>query len=116
VLGSSLLPGSGRSAARSPTAQAASPVLPAGDRSRGDDLRVRVDRNMALVPIKSVGRGLVPMPGLGIHCRDHPARGDPAGDREDPAGADVQVLTQHRRQQRARLGLEPMWVDAACRR
>ena len=40
----------------------------------------------------------------GVHGGDHPVRGDPAGDREDPVLTDVQVLAQHGRQQRAGLG------------
>ena len=46
----------------------------------------------------------MPVPGLGIHGGDHPVRGDPAGDREDPVDTDVQVLAEYGRQQCARLG------------
>jgi hypothetical protein len=39
-------------------------------RGGGDDLRIGVDRGVALVAVKAAGRGLVPVPGISIDCED----------------------------------------------
>jgi hypothetical protein len=39
-----------------------------------------------------------------FHSGNHPIRGDPADDREDPVDSDLQVAAEHGRQQRTRLG------------
>ncbi len=55
------------------------PAVARGDPGSGDDLRVRIDRDMALVPVEAAGGGLVPVPGLRVHRGDHPVRQRPAG-------------------------------------
>jgi hypothetical protein len=45
----------------------------------------------------------VPVPGVRIHGGDHPILGHPPRDPEHPLGAGLQVLAQHRGQQRRRL-------------
>ncbi len=72
-----------RSAIRSATGST-SPVLPGGDRDRGDDLTVRIDGDVTLVAVEAAVVGLVPVPGLGVDGRDHPVLGDPAGDAHHP--------------------------------
>src|SRR5437763_16659387 len=54
-----------------------------GDRGRGDDIRVRVDAEVALVAVESAGSALVPVPGIGIDGGDNPVLGHPPGDRQD---------------------------------
>ena len=47
------------------------------------------------------------MPGLGVDGGDHPVLGDPAGDPEHPVLAGLEVLAQHRGQQRRGLARPP---------
>ena len=70
-----------------------------GHPGRGDDLTVRVDSDMALVPVEAAMVGLVPVPGLRIHDRDDPVRGHLPRDAQHPVLAGFQVLTQHGGQQ-----------------
>ena len=63
----------------------------------GSTLRV------ALVAVETAAAALVPVAGLGIHRRDHPVRGDPAGDAEHPVLAGLDVLAGDQRQQLRRL-------------
>ena len=70
-----------------------------GDPGRGDDLAVRVDSDMALVPVEAAVVGLVPVPGLRIHGRDHPVRCHLPGDTHHAVRSGLQVLAQHRGQQ-----------------
>jgi hypothetical protein len=51
----------------------------------------------ALVAVETAGAGLVAVPGLAIHRRDDPIRGDFAGNPEHVAAVN-QVLPQHRGQ------------------
>lgn len=64
----------------------------------GDDLGVRIDRDMPPVAGKAAGVRFVTVTGLRIHCRDDPIRSDLAGNPEH-AVVVGQVLPQHRGQQ-----------------
>ena len=65
----------------------------------GDDLRVRVDRDVAFVAVEPAGRGLVTVPGAGIDGGDDPVRGDPPGDPEHPARVLFKILAGYGGQQ-----------------
>jgi hypothetical protein len=54
------------------------PAVSRGDSGGGDDLRIRVNRDMPLVSIEAAGGGLVPVAGLRVNGRDDPVRGDRA--------------------------------------
>src|SRR5258706_421243 len=69
----------------------------------GDDLRVRVDRDVPLVAVEPPRGGLMPVPGLRVEGGDDPARGDPAGDPEHPGRVLLQILAGHASQQRRSL-------------
>src|SRR5262249_61707915 len=64
------------------------------DNGIGDDLAVRVDRDVALVAVKAPGGCLVPMAGLRVHCGDDPVLGDPAGNAQRAVVGGFQVLAQ----------------------
>src|SRR5437764_5641728 len=74
-----------------------------GYRGGGDDLRVRVDRGVALVAIEPARGALVPVPGIRVHGGYHPVLRDPPRDPEHRVQALIQILAQYRGQQRRRL-------------
>ena len=80
-----------------------------GQRAVGDQPGVRLDRHVGLEPVLAAVRGLVRVPGLGVHGGDDPVRGDLPGDPPPPVGAvgalgRFHVLPGDQRQQRHRLG------------
>ena len=79
------------------------PDVPRGDRRRGDQLRVRIDRNMPLIAIKPAGAGLVAMPRVRVDGRDDPVLRDPPRDPEHPILPLIEVLPDNGGQQRAGL-------------
>ena len=58
---------------------------------------------MPLIAVKPAGAGLVTVPGVGVHSRDHPVLRDPAHDPEHAILALVEILPDDRREQRRRL-------------
>jgi hypothetical protein len=79
------------------------PAVAWRDGGGGDDLAIRVDRDVPLVAVEPAGGGLAPVPGLRVDGGDNPVRGDLPRDPERPGGVLFQVLAGHGGQQRRRL-------------
>ena len=57
-----------------------------GHRDGGGQPGVRLDDDVRFEPVLAALPGLVRVPGLGVHHRDHPIRCDPVGDPPPPVG------------------------------
>jgi len=69
----------------------------------GDDLAVRVDRDVPLVAVETAGGGLVAVPGVLVDGGDDPVLGDLAGDPEHPVLGLLQILADDAGEQLRRL-------------
>ncbi len=81
-------------------------------RGYGDQLAVGIDGDMALVAVKAASRRLMAVARLAVHGRDDAVLGDPARDPEHAVVALVEILADHRRQQRG--GLRDRLVKLAA--
>ena len=59
---------------------------------------------MALVAVEGAGLRLVAVAGVGVDRADHPVRRDPPGDPDPAVRSCLEVLAEHGREQRGRLG------------
>ncbi|TSE15693.1 hypothetical protein B1A87_007035 [Arthrobacter sp. KBS0703] len=75
----------------------------------GDQPGIGFDDNVGLESVLLPGLGLMRVPGIGVHGRDHPFRGDLAGDSPPPVGpvrifSRFHVLPGDKCKQRVRMG------------
>ena len=76
------------------------PAVARCDPGGGNDLRIRVNGDMAFIAVEAAGKGVVSVQCLRVNGGDDPVRGDPARYPEHPGRVLLQVLAGHGGQQR----------------